>query len=128
MEKTYRIRTDVNKDKVVEVNLTQDVDTFEILSLKLNQKDLYRLHSSNYGIVVGRVLANGGFGIPNAKISIFVELSEEDKMDQVIRTLYPYASPMSSDSDGRRYNLLPDASTDECYQVRRHIPQQEACA
>lgn len=124
MEKTYRIRTDVNKDKVVEVNLTQDVDTFEILSLKLNQKDLYRLHSSNYGIVVGRVLANGGFGIPNAKISIFVELSEEDKMDQVIRTLYPYASPMSSDSDGRRYNLLPDASTDECYQVVGTFPNK----
>ena len=124
MEKTYRIRTDVNKDKVVEVNLTQDVDTFEILSLKLNQKDLYRLHSSNYGIVVGRVLANGGFGIPNAKISIFVELSEEDKMDQVIRTLYPYASPMSSDSNGRRYNLLPDASTDECYQVVGTFPNK----
>lgn len=124
MEKTYRIRTDVNKDKVVEVNLTQDVDIFEILSLKLNQKDLYRLYSSNYGVVVGRVLANGGFGIPNAKISIFVELSDEDKMDQVIRTLYPYANPMSKDEEGRRYNLLPDSSLDDCYQVVGTFPNK----
>ena len=124
MEKTYRIRTDVNKDKVVEVNLTQDVDIFEILSLKLNQKDLYRLYSSNYGVVVGRVLANGGFGIPNAKISIFVELSDEDKMDQVIRTLYPYANPMSKDEEGRRYNLLPDSSMDDCYQVVGTFPNK----
>lgn len=124
MEKTYRIRTDVNKDKVVEVNLTQDVDLFEILSLKLNQKDLYRLHSSNYGVVVGRVLANGGFGIPNAKISIFVELSEEDKMDQTIRALYPYANPMSSDAEGRRYNLLPDIGMDDCYQVVGTFPNK----
>ena len=124
MEKTYRIRTDVNKDKVVEVNLTQDVDIFEILSLKLNQKDLYRLYSSNYGVVVGRVLANGGFGIPNAKISIFVELSDEDKMNQVIRTLYPYANPMSKDEEGRRYNLLPDSSMDDCYQVVGTFPNK----
>ena len=124
MEKTHRIRTDVNKDKVIEVNLTQDVDIFEILSLKLNQKDLYRLHSSNYGVVVGRILANGGFGIPNAKISIFVELSEEDKVDQVIRALYPYANPMSSDAEGRRYNLLPDTGMDDCYQVVGTFPNK----
>ena len=75
MEKSYRVRTSVNRDKVLQVNLTQDVDVFEVLSLKISQKDLYRSKSSNYGVVVGRVLANGGFGVPNAKVSVFVELS-----------------------------------------------------
>ena len=74
--KTYRIRTDVNADASdgyvsIDANLIQDYDTFDILSVKINSSDTYRLHNANYGVVVGRVLANNGFGIPNAKLSIF---------------------------------------------------------
>ena len=75
MEKKIRINTNVNEDKIVHVNLTQDVNFFEILSLTIGQDKLYKVDKSNYGVVVGRVLANDAFGIPNARVSVFVELT-----------------------------------------------------
>ena len=76
--KTYRIRTKVGEDKptVINVPLTQTYDTFEILSLKIDQSNSYKYYTSDYGVIVGRVLANGGVGIPNAKVSIFIESDE----------------------------------------------------
>ena len=38
--RNYRIRTNVNQDKVLNVNLNQDYDFLEILSLKINQRNL----------------------------------------------------------------------------------------
>lgn len=60
-EKSFRIRTNVNDDKVVRVKLEQDNDFLEILSLKIKQEDTYKLHVANYGMIVGRVLANDSF-------------------------------------------------------------------
>ena len=59
--KSYRIRTTVGKeaDTFLDVHLDQDYDSLEILSLKISDKDVYKLHNSDYGIIVGRVLANG---------------------------------------------------------------------
>ena len=61
MEKSFRVHANITKDTLLNVNMQQDFDFLEILSLKLRQKDAYRLHSSNYGVVVGRVLANDVF-------------------------------------------------------------------
>ena len=55
--KNFRIKTN-NKDKVLNVNLTRDIDFLEILSLKIDTSSAYKLTSSNYGVIVGRVLAN----------------------------------------------------------------------
>ena len=80
--KFYRIRANTSADEsVLHVNLNQDYDAFEILSLKLTQENAYKLYQPNYGVIVGRVMANGGFGVPNAKVSIFVKVSDEDYMD-----------------------------------------------
>ena len=72
--RVYRIRTAVGEDapNVIDVPLNQSYDMFEILSLKLNQTNAYKTYESDYGVIVGRVTANGGFGIPNAKVSIFI--------------------------------------------------------
>jgi hypothetical protein len=111
MTKSYRIRTAINSgqevDQTIRVNIDQDFDFLEILSLKLTQNDVYRRFCSDYGVIVGRVVANGGFGIPNAKISVFVPLDSTDASDPVISTLYPYTSPQDKNEDGYRYNLLP---------------------
>ena len=96
----------------------------EILSLRISQEDTYKLQTSNYGIVVGRVLANDAFGIPNAKVSVFVPLQDEDKMRSEITNLYPYSDIRTTDKDNRRYNLLPDSSTDECYRVVGTFPNK----
>lgn len=111
MTKSYRIRTAVNStqevDQTIRVNIDQDFDFLEILSLKLTQNDVYRRFCSDYGVIVGRVVANGGFGIPNARVSVFVPLDSIDASDPVISTLYPYTSPQDKNEDGYRYNLLP---------------------
>ena len=118
MSNTIRIRTTPNgSDKYVKVNLEQDFDFIEILSLKISQEDTYRKFCSDYGVIVGRVSINNGFGIPNAKVSVFIPLDEIDKQDPVIKGLYPYEVISDKDTDGIRYNLLPkhSASDNECY-------------
>lgn len=115
--KSYRIRTKVGEEpSVINVHLDQSYDLFEILSLKLTQEDAYKLYTSSYGVIVGRIIANGGFGIPNAKVSVFVEVSDEDYMNNEKNYLYPYFSTSSVNNEGIRYNLLPDEPINDCYQ------------
>ena len=64
--KSYRIKANVSKDTYVDVNLTQDIEVFEILSLKITSENFYKLHTADYGCIAGRVLANGNVGIPIA--------------------------------------------------------------
>ena len=107
--KSYRIHTSVGiSNKLINVNLQQDMDFLEVLSIKLSQSNFYKLHSSNYGVIVGRVLANDAFGVPNVKISIFIPIDEKDKKNNEILSLYPYTSVDSVDSNNIRYNLLPN--------------------
>lgn len=120
--KSYRIRTTVGEDKFVSVNLEQDYDVFDILSLKISSADVYRLHNSNYGVIVGRVLANNGFGIPNAKISVFIESDENDSGEML--AIYPYKTTASRDENGVRYNLLPDEKVANCHQVIGTFPNK----
>lgn len=122
MEKSYRIHTNVGSDTVLNVNMSQDFDFLEVLSLKLRQKDAYKLHSSSYGVIVGRVLANDAFGIPNAKVSVFIERDDNDSVDMA--NIYPYTDITSQDSEGRRYNLLQDYSDDSCYRVVGTFPNK----
>ena len=113
--KSYRIKANINKDTVLNVDLSQDYNIFEVLSLKVTKSQLYKFHTSKYGCLVGRVVANGNFGIPNAKVSVFVEVENSTMMDSVLSDLYPYASVSSSNSDGIRYNLLPDEQVSSCH-------------
>ena len=120
--KSLRIKTNINDtNPSLFVDLNQSYDTFEILSLKLKQEDIYKLHSANYGVIVGRVLANGNFGVPNAKISIFIEGNFEN---EEIASIYPYTSTDSQDRNGIRYNLLPEEKVDDCHQVVGTFPNK----
>jgi hypothetical protein len=108
MARSYRIRTRVGEESNnIQVKLEQDFDMLEILSLKFSQAEVYTRMCADYGVVVGRITSNHGFGIPNAKVSIFIPLSEEDEDDPVISTLYPWKSVSDRNEDGYRYNLLP---------------------
>lgn len=115
MDRNLRIKANVGKDQILHINMKQDVDLFEILSLTLSQQDAYKIQTSNYGVIVGRVLANDAFGVPNAKVSVFIPLTDEDALDNNIKNLYPYTATTSLNSDGKRYNLLPTYSNDDCY-------------
>ena len=107
MSKSYRIRTQVGVDRQINVQLDQDFDQIEILSLKIRSEDVFTRMCADYGVVVGRVFANGGYGIPNAKLSIFVPITDEDLNNEIIRELYPYETIEDVNEDGYRYNLLP---------------------
>ena len=114
--KVYRIRTTVGDDapNVIQVPINQTYDMFEILSLKLNQTNSYKTYESSYGVIVGRVIANGGFGIENAKISVFIPVSDDDSLKD--KLLYNFTSVNGRDDKGIRYNLLPDYVDDACHQ------------
>jgi hypothetical protein len=107
MQNTFRIKTDIGQDKVVNFQLDQNIEFLEILSFKIRQSDVYTLDCANYGVVAGRITANNGFGIPNARVSIFIPLSEEDEDNELITSIYPYKTISDKNEDGYRYNLLP---------------------
>ena len=111
MTKSYRLRTEVGADKNIRININQDFDFLEILSLKLRQGDVYTRFCADYGVVAGRVIVNGGYGIPNATVSVFIPLDQIDENDPVISSLYPYKTPADKNEDGYRYNLLPYKKT-----------------
>lgn len=103
----YRINTNIGSDHKITVELKQDYDLLEILSLKFTQSDIYTSFCSDYGVVCGRVSVNNGFGVPNARVSIFIPLSPEDEEDPVISALYPYKLTTDRNENNYRYNLLP---------------------
>jgi hypothetical protein len=107
MGNSVRIRTELGINKTLNVELEQNFNSLEILSLKIQQEDLYNQSCSQYGVVVGRVIANGGYGVPNARISVFIPITNEDKGNPEILAIYPYTSPEGRNEDGYRYNLLP---------------------
>jgi hypothetical protein len=118
MSNNIRIRTEPNgSDKYLNVSVKQDFDFIEILSLKISQDQAYQTFCSDYGVIVGRVVVNSGFGVPNAKVSVFIPISEEDSEDPTISGLYPFKSVNDKDSNGIRYNLLPkeSESNDDCF-------------
>ena len=118
MSETIRIRTTPNgSDKYLKVKIDQEFDFIEVLSMKITQEDAYRNFCSDYGVIVGRVIINSGFGLPNARVSVFLPIDDEDKNDTVIKGLYPYSIVTDKDSDGIRYNLLPTNSetNNECF-------------
>ena len=107
MIQKHRISTNIGKDQIVKVELKQDFDLLEVLSLKFTQKEAYTSLCSDYGVVCGRITVNNGLGVPNARVSIFIPLSLEDEEDPVISTLYPFKTITDKDENNYRYNLLP---------------------
>jgi hypothetical protein len=107
MPNSYRIRTQVGVDKVLQVNLDQDYDTLEVLSMALFPNDVYTRNCADFGVVCGRVFANKGLGLVNARVSIFIPIDQVDESNPIISTLYPYKSFEDFNEDGYKYNLLP---------------------
>src|SRR5574344_296229 len=129
MDKSYRIHTKTNIDSVITIPLKKDVSCFDILSMKLNVADTYNIPSANYGVVVGRVLGNEAFGIPNVKVSLFVPISDEDADNIDITSLYDFSSVTDTDENNKRYNVLQNSGSngrDECYSSVGTLPIKRA--
>ena len=129
--RSYRLRTKVGvtkdspiEDKYLTVKLDSEIDTIDIMSLKIRQENAYKFHAADYGVVVGRAIANGGFGVPNVKVSVFIAASQATKNDAIYNAIYPYERVTQKNTDNIRYNLLPDALDDDCYQVVGTFPNK----
>lgn len=126
MIQKHRIYTNIGRDQKVSLEITQNFDLIEILSLKFSQKDIFPSgNCSEYGVVVGRISANNGFGIPNAKVSIFIPQSDLDVNDPVISKLYPYTTISDKNDEGYRYNLLPARQQHSGHVPTGTFPDQE---
>ena len=115
--KSFRVRTQVGKDQNLTFELKQDFDLLEILSLSLTQREVYTRMCADFGVICGRVIVNGGFGIPNAKVSVFIPLDGADEGNEVIKQMYPFKQPFDKNDEGVRYNLLSKDPNFAC-----HIP------
>jgi hypothetical protein len=104
---SHRLRTEIGVNKTVNFEIEQEFDFLEILSLKIQQEDIYPKSCAQYGVVVGRITANNGYGIPNAKVSVFIPIEPIDESNPIITSIYPYRTPDQKNEDGYRYNLLP---------------------
>ena len=122
MPRNIRIRTKIGVDKEVKVNLDQDFDRLEILSLNLHQSDTYRRDCADFGVIAGRVVTNGGFGVPNAKVAVFVPLDNEDESNPVISQLYPYKRTSFRNEEGYSYNLLSSTPNYEGHKATGTFP------
>ena len=125
MMQSHRISTNIGQDQLVTVELKQDYDLLEILSLKFSQQDVYTSLCSDYGVVCGRISVNNGLGIPNARVSIFVPLKDVHVNDPVISALYPYTSITDKDQNNYRYNLLPARQQHSGHSPTGTFPDQE---
>lgn len=107
MGQSLRIRSELGINQKIDVQLDQDYEFLEILSLKIQQADIYTRTCAEYGVIVGRVTANNGFGVPNAKVSVFIPIQQDDLSNPLITSVYPYTTVTDKNEDGYRYNLLP---------------------
>jgi hypothetical protein len=122
---SIRLRTVPGSSKNIRFKLEQDFDFLEVLSIKISQEDLYQTFCANYGVVVGRVIANKGFGVPNSKISIFIPITSEDEKNVLIKNFYPFKKPNDKDSEGFRYNLLMSKASCELNTPVGNFPSKE---
>jgi hypothetical protein len=121
----HRIYTNIGIDQKVTVELKQEYDLLEILSLKFSQQEAYSSFCGDYGVVCGRITVNNGFGVPNARVSIFIPISETDEDDPVISRLYPYKLVNERNDDGYRYNLLPSRKQHGGHEPTGTFPDQK---
>ena len=123
--KSYRLKYDSNNQiDHLTLKFEQSFDFLEVLSLKIRQEDAYKLYTSDYGVLVGRVLANDGFGIPNVKVSIFIQNNNTIDGTNEKDIVYPYKTTNTKDQRGIRFNLLPSNKISKCHQNVGSFPSK----
>jgi hypothetical protein len=107
MGKSFRIKSTPGKDQNISIQIDQDFEEIELLSLKIRQSEVYPKSCANYGVIAGRVFVNGGYGLPKCKVSVFIPLQQEDENNPILTSYYPYRTLSDINEDGFKYNLLP---------------------
>jgi hypothetical protein len=120
-QKSIRIQTDINnpQDQYLTVPFDRSIGLIEVLSLKLPMKEDFRRFDSETSVIAGRV-SSKSVGLPNVKVHLFLPKDENINTDNLsdfnktkIKTAelqYPFTTPDTKDSSGKRFNLLPKFS------------------
>ena len=123
--RSYRIRTEAySSDQQIKIKFDQHYDQLNVLSLTIKPADTWANRCSNFGVVIGRVTANKGFGVPNAKVSIFIPLTAEDEYNPELVARYPYKN-VTDKRDNIRYNLFPSVKQSPTHTPVGNFPTKE---
>jgi hypothetical protein len=98
----YRIKTKIlpDQNQYLKVNLEQDFDILDVLTLSIYGTDVYPNPCSDWGVIIGRVVDSNSFPMENVKIGYIIPLDDTDSNNVLISTIYN--SIVNSD-----YPLLP---------------------
>lgn len=99
----YRIKTKIlpEQNQYLKVNINQDFDALDILTLSIYGTDVYPNPCGDWGVVIGRVVDRNSFPMENVKIGYIIPIDEDDSNDITIKTIYN--NIVNSD-----YPLLPN--------------------
>jgi hypothetical protein len=98
----YRIKTKIlpEQNQYLKVNLEQDFDALDILTLSIYGTDAYPNPCGDWGIIMGRIVDSNSFPMENVKVGYVIPLDDTDKNDITITSIY-------DDIMGNKYPLLP---------------------
>jgi len=98
----YRIKTKIlpEQNQYLKVNIQQDFDVLDILTLSVYGTDAYPNPCGNWGIIMGRIVDSNNFPMENVKVGYVLPLDDTDKNDITISSIY-------NDIMGNKYPLLP---------------------
>lgn len=98
----YRIKTKIlpEQNQYLKVNLEQDFDVLDILTLSIYGTDAYPNPCGDWGIIMGRIVDSNSFPMENVKVGYVLPLDDTDKNDITISSIY-------NDIMGNKYPLLP---------------------
>jgi hypothetical protein len=98
----YRIKTKIlpEQNQYLKVNLEQNFDVLDILTLSIYGTDAYPNPCGDWGIIMGRIVDSNSFPMENVKVGYVIPLDDTDKNDITITSIY-------DDIMGNKYPLLP---------------------
>jgi hypothetical protein len=98
----YRIKTKIlpEQNQYLKVNLEQNFDALDILTLSIYGTDAYPNPCGDWGIIMGRIVDSNSFPMENVKVGYVIPLDDTDKNDITITSIY-------DDIMGNKYPLLP---------------------
>ena len=98
----YRVKTKIvpEQNQYLKVNIEQNFDVLDILTLSIYGTDTYPNPCSDWGVIMGRVVDNNSFPMENVKVGYVLPLDEIDSNDIIISSIY-------NDIMGSDYPLLP---------------------
>lgn len=108
----YRIKTKIlpEQNQYLKVNLEQDFDVLDILTLSIYGTDVYPNPCGDWGVVIGRVVDKNSFPMENVKVGYIIPLDDVDSNNITISTIY-------NNIVNNDYPLLPNYSVN-----KNHFP------